>query len=109
MVGDIIKQLREDREISQKQLAEILNISPSTVGMYEQNRRVPSPEILNLIADYFGVSTDFLLGRTFVLDDVKISNKALEVLNIIKKAGINIDNIDNEKLWQLLKLSNIEK
>lgn len=109
MVGDIIKQLREDKEISQKQLAEILNISPSTVGMYEQNRRVPSPEILNLIADYFEVSTDFLLGRTFVLDNVKISDKALEVLNIIKRAGINIDNIDNEKLWQLLKLSNIEK
>lgn len=59
----ILRQLREDKGITQAELGKILSISPSTIGMYEQGRRSPDYDTLNKIADYFGVSTDKLLGR----------------------------------------------
>ena len=62
--GDRLKELREEKELKQAELANLFNISPSTIGMYEQNRRTPDFALLNSIADYFGVSIDYLLGRT---------------------------------------------
>ena len=62
--GDRLKELREEKELKQAELASLFNISPSTIGMYEQNRRTPDFTLLNSIADYFGVSIDYLLGRT---------------------------------------------
>lgn len=62
--GDRLKELREEKELKQAELANLFNISPSTIGMYEQNRRTPDFALLNSIADYFGVSVDYLLGRT---------------------------------------------
>lgn len=62
--GDRLKELREEKELKQAELASLFNISPSTIGMYEQNRRTPDFALLNSIADYFGVSVDYLLGRT---------------------------------------------
>lgn len=59
----ILRRLREDKGITQAELGKILSISPSTIGMYEQGRRSPDYDTLNKIADYFGVSTDKLLGR----------------------------------------------
>lgn len=112
MVGNRIKYLREEKEISQKKLAEYIKVSPSSIGMYEQERRVPSAEILNLIAEFFNVSVDYLMGRTDTKNDenkYNINKKSQEILDVIKKSGINLDKIDYIKLEQLLKLSNIEK
>jgi len=64
MVSDRLRQLRKEKDISQEVLAKILQVSPSTIGMYEQGRRIPDTDKLNRIADYFNVSTDYLLGRT---------------------------------------------
>ena len=64
LFGDRLKQLREEKDIKQSELAKILNIASSTVGMYEQNRRTPDFKTLNQIADFFGVSSDYLLCRT---------------------------------------------
>ncbi len=63
MFGKKLKHLREYRNMSQKELAEALSLSPSTIGMYEQGSRQPDHEKLRIIADYFGVTTDYLLGR----------------------------------------------
>jgi transcriptional regulator with XRE-family HTH domain len=59
----ILRKLRENKGITQAELGKVLSISPSTIGMYEQGRRSPDYETLKKIADYFGVSTDCLLGR----------------------------------------------
>ena len=48
----------------QKDLAKYLNITTSAYGYYEQGKRNPDIEILRKLADYFDVSTDYLLGRT---------------------------------------------
>lgn len=58
-----LTELRKSRGISQKELANYIDVSPSLVGMYEQGRRKPSFEILEAIADYFNVNIDTLYGK----------------------------------------------
>lgn len=86
--GEHLQELREDREISRKELSAYLNISVSALGMYEQGRREPNIETLIRIADYFNVSLDFLLGRTFSGNNVKELKEALHLKNEIKNLPV---------------------
>lgn len=61
MLGARIASLRKHRGLSQTELAERLRVSPSAVGMYEQDRREPSGETLVALAREFGITVDFLL------------------------------------------------
>ena len=61
---NIFKQLRMASGLTQVEMAEKLGISRSTIGMYETGAREPDFEILELIADFFNVDIDYLLGRT---------------------------------------------
>ena len=61
MLGARIAALRRNIGLSQAELAARLQISPSTVGMYEQGRREPAADILVALSQIFGVSTDYLL------------------------------------------------
>ena len=65
MLGARIALLRRRAGMSQRSLARALGISPSAVGMYEQERRTPPAELLIAMGGLFSVSTDFLLtGRS---------------------------------------------
>lgn len=72
-----LSYLRKKEKMSQEQLAHKLNISPSTVGMYETAKRQPDNEMVTKIANLFNVSTDYLLDND--LKDVNVSedNKKL--------------------------------
>lgn len=59
-----IRALRESAHLTQLEFAQILNISNSALSQYENGGRIPSDEIKTKIADYFGVSLDYLYGRT---------------------------------------------
>ena len=61
MLGARIAALRKAAGMSQKELAQRLKISASTMGMYEQGRREPAVETLTAMAQVFGVSIDFLV------------------------------------------------
>ena len=60
---DRLKDLRKAKGISQVTLAERLGLSKSTIGAYETGDITPSLDALNLIADYFNVDMDYLLGK----------------------------------------------
>lgn len=62
MIGDKIEELRKSKGMTQEELGEKLATSPSTIGMYEQNRRTPDIYKLASMAEIFGVTTDYLLG-----------------------------------------------
>lgn len=62
-IGDAIKHLREQQDLTQEELAKKLNLSRSTISMYENNERIPNAYILDNIADALGVSVDYLIGR----------------------------------------------
>ena len=59
-----LKELRESHNLSQQSFANIINVSQSTVGMWESGKRTPDSEMLAKIADYFDVSVDYLIGRS---------------------------------------------
>lgn len=59
--GDNLRNLIEERDMTQKELATELNIAPSTIGSYVQNTREPDFATLKLFATYFDVSVDYLL------------------------------------------------
>ena len=62
--GERLRSLREKKRITQKELAKLFKIAESTVSMYERGEREPNFEIVNKLANFFGVSIDYLLGRT---------------------------------------------
>ena len=59
-----IKNMREDHDLTQKQVAEYLNIKQNTYSQYETgNRQIPI-EVLVALAEFYKTSTDYLLGLT---------------------------------------------
>lgn len=60
MIGEFIKHLREQEQLSQKDLAEALSLSRSTVANWECGNTNPSPESLADLADYFGCEVEDL-------------------------------------------------
>ena len=60
--GTILKTLRIQSNLTQKQLAERIGVTKSVVSYYESQERYPSPDILVKIAKVFHVTTDYLLG-----------------------------------------------
>lgn len=77
MLAHRLAALRRKKGLSQTQLAQILNISPSTEGMYEQGRRIPNLETLILMAQFFNVSLDYLItGAEFQQSQAEIHQMA---------------------------------
>ena len=58
-----LKHLRESKALSQQELADLIGMSKSSVNMYERGEREPGFETIEVIADFFGVTTDYLFGR----------------------------------------------
>ena len=61
-----IRDLREDRDLTQKELAEFLHCDQSLYSNYEREERPLPLEFADKLADYYGVSVDYLIGRTSV-------------------------------------------
>ena len=61
-----LKELRNVKKLSQRELAEELSVSKSAISMYESGAREPDHEMTEKIADYFNVDMDYLMGRTDV-------------------------------------------
>jgi len=64
MLANSLKELRASRGMSQAELAEKLGVRQQTVGKWESSVTVPRQPMLQKLADIFGVTTDYLLGRT---------------------------------------------
>lgn len=58
-----LKELRKERKMLQRQVAEAINCSQAVYSRYENGEREPSKEILAALADFYSVSVDYLLGR----------------------------------------------
>lgn len=61
-LGKRLKELREERKLTQKQLSELLKINSVTYLHYEKSQREPPLSLLADIAKFYGVSVDYLLG-----------------------------------------------
>lgn len=59
-----LRKLRERRRVSRRVLADLCGVSKSTMSRYERGEQEPAARVVVELADYFDVSTDYLLGRT---------------------------------------------
>ncbi|WP_312908966.1 helix-turn-helix domain-containing protein [Tissierella praeacuta] len=103
MFSKIFKELREEKNITQKDLAKQLNVTDRLIRYYETGERMPPADILGKIADFFDVSVDYLLGRTTTKKTMPSTENScflpvmekLRDYNITNKAFININDIKN--------------
>ena len=114
-IGHIIAKQREITGISQKELANILNVSPSAVALWEVNKRCPSLESLLMIADYFNVSMDifFTLDRkntNFAPLEMKIhSDKCQKMIEYFESMNEESQDIIIGKSRELLRQQRLEE
>lgn len=59
-----IRDLREDADLTQKQVGEAINVPQRTYAYYESGQRMVPPQVLCALADFYNVSVDYILGRT---------------------------------------------
>ena len=97
---NILKQLREEKGITQKEIAKILGISQAAYSLYEKGQREPKYEMLEKIADIFDIRPSFLMGW----DDCNIKiNQSIKAeikkpLEIKKLSETNLTQKEVEKL-----------
>lgn len=113
--GKRLRFLRKRRNLTQKDLADRFNVGESTIGMYERDEREPSFEFVKQLADFFNVTTDYLLGRT---DDPNppgsdSDNEELGTLasinQLIKEYGIEQMGFFDIEKWKQLSEEEIEE
>ncbi|WP_028983978.1 helix-turn-helix domain-containing protein [Sporolactobacillus terrae] len=84
-LGSRIRFLRDEQGLSQLEMARQLNISNAQLSRYESGARKPDPDMIVRIADYLNVSTDYLLGRSLMVNEPELSYTTLEDQVLLKK------------------------
>ncbi|WP_097025436.1 helix-turn-helix domain-containing protein [Clostridium peptidivorans] len=86
MFGDRLRELREEKQLTQEELGKLLNISRQAVSGYEAEGNEPNLQNLVKLADIFNVSLDYLLGRTKERFNLNLKNKKDKdlIMDIIK-------------------------
>jgi len=107
--GERLKRLREERDLTQLELAKILNIANSTLSLYESGKRHPDFETLQKIAKFFNVTTDFLLGRTDDPRGILDEPSELEIEDWLKNSKLMFEGEEvteemKEELIEYLKM-----
>lgn len=108
MDSEKLKQLRQERSLTQMQLARLLGISSSAVGMYEQGRREPDGALLARMAAVLHCTTDELLGveRPHEVGDVIDSfARTLEQQPGLMFHGAPMTAADREKLVNAIRVA----
>lgn len=77
-LGEILKELRLEKNLSQGDFGKFLNVTRQTVSNWEMDKRIPSNEMMEFIADFYNVDMDYLFGKT------EIKNRYRNVSNILK-------------------------
>ncbi len=83
------KQLRADKKLSLQKVATDLNVTAQSLSLYEKGQRTINIDLLKRVAEYFGVSSDYLIG----LSDVSSSN--MELTAVCHYTGLNNEAIEN--------------
>lgn len=96
-----LKELRKERRLTQTQVGNYLGITVSAYGNYELGQREPSIDMLLKLADYFGVTVDYLLGRD--------ANTVTSIEPLKTKNIPALSEEDEDMLNQYLELSEDSK
>ena len=91
-----IKELRKEKGISQEELANAINVKNYTIGNWERDRAEPSIEAIMQMADYFEVSTDYILGRSNEIGQVQtnanLASDEVQLLDLYRQMNFQDKN-----------------
>ncbi|MDT2597663.1 helix-turn-helix transcriptional regulator [Enterococcus dongliensis] len=95
MFGQKLIELRKQKKLTQADMAKILGVARTTYSSYEQGRRTPDVELQNKIADFFGVTLDYLHGRE-AKEESELSSNQMTVAAHID------DDVSDEEMKEIL-------
>lgn len=101
--GAILRELRKDYDLTQRELGDALGISESTVGMYERGKREPNFEMLEAIADYFNVDMNYLTGLSAAEGRLKLLPTAETSPAPVREIDRVYDALNSEGQTELCK------
>ncbi|MGF0096419.1 helix-turn-helix domain-containing protein [Peptoniphilus sp. SGI.035] len=112
-----LRELRMKNNLSQLELSKILNISNVTLSQYENGVRKPDINTISEFADYFNVTTDYLLGRSSNPNQsIKTNSKAEELeedfpegISVLYRANKNLTPEQKEVMLRMIKASFFEE
>lgn len=100
-LGNRLKELREEKEISQQEFASIMNIGNSTLSQYESDKRTPNDDLKMKIAEFFNVSMDYLMGLTDIKEPAdKIVKRGITTIALHNTDGYD-DDLPPEAMKEL--------
>lgn len=116
-LGARIRELRNQKKLSQKEFGKLFSLAESTIGMYERDERKPDYETLEKIADYFEVSINYMFGRddivkitkevTVASPEINLSAEELKLFKEFKKYPLLFQDLTTNpeiKVKEILKL-----
>lgn len=102
LFGDRLKELRKERNLTQEDIANMFSVTKNAVYSWEVGKSQPSIEIIKQLAQYFGVTIDYLLN--FTQDDADNMEKLKTAL---KEAGMwdySIDDMSREDFEKAMQI-----
>ena len=99
---DVFKELRIEKNLSQEAIAKELDVSPALISKWENNLSTPGPEMLEYIADYFDVSTDYLIVRTNDRRYFKQNDDSIEDFNLLFNKYKGLSDSDKEFMKNMI-------
>ena len=91
-----LKFLREEKGLFQSDIAKILGVSIAAVAFYENEKRDMSPDTIIKLAEYFDVTTDYLLGKSDIRNPEEIKN-----IPHANAGGVDTTGLDEDDLKEL--------
>lgn len=106
MFGKRLQALRESARLTQKVLAQKVNLSQQTIDHYEKGRSNPSIETINQLANIFGVSTDYLLGRTeFEVFEPGAEYEWPEAIDVLRRAVRKPTATERKRIARIIQVA----
>ena len=92
-----IRNIREDKDIKQKDMAKYLHMQPTTYNAYEKGKRTISADLLKNICIFLNISSDELLGLKIVNPYNSLNKENTQIVEKIKKGLLTLQKLEQKK------------
>lgn len=99
--GERLRELREKRGVRQSDVADVIGVSPVMIVNYEKGTKLPQVEKLKSIAEYFGVTVDYLICSGTSIDNLE--EEFPEGVQVLRRASKELTPEARKKMIQLMK------
>lgn len=96
-----LRLLRKEIGLTMKEVGERLNLKESTISLYENGKREPDNKTLSALADLYGVSIDYIVGRTNERNGIALEGVYFRIASEAQEAGVPPEDI--QKIIELYK------